>query len=322
MSEGRGFGIVRVVISLALLLCGCAAVYLVATGRLGAPASSTPSQTETASSDTALVEGKSLDTYNWAQLSQISNEIEQAGGGEASVSVAQKYGILDSTGSLVDQAKSATLSDGTTVTFHVAGVMHDTKSDGSGLAGLTFVSDQAIASRCMNDSGTMDGGWESSDMRSWLASDGMALLPSDLTSRIVAVDKLTNNTGAAYDSSCVTTTSDSLWLLSAREVVGDINWFAHEYGDASSHNDVTLNAEGDQYQLFSERGCSSYSDPQGALARTYHGTACEWSYRTPYQVVLAYDAGKYFFYCALDTGYPYGHEDAGVSTGVIVGFSL
>ena len=78
-------------------------------------------------------------------------------------------------------------------------------------------------------------------MRSWLNSSLKGQLPSDLQAVIVSVDKLTNNTGETTNTSSVTTTSDELWLFSARELCGSIDWWSGSY---SSNNDV-MNAEGE-----------------------------------------------------------------------------
>ena len=258
--------------------------------------------------------------HTWAELSTISDEIAAAGGGEASVAVAASYGLVNEDGSLIGEVCPITLTDGTQVGLVIAGICHDTLT-GGGTAGLTLVSDAAIALRPMNANGDNAGGWEGSDLRSWLASDGMALLPEDLRQVVRPVDKHTNNVGSASDASQVTVTSDTLWVPSATEVCGTIDWFATEYSPAYSYWDDVANAEGTQYQLFRDGGVHSHGDPSGILVRTWQGSAVPWWYRSAFFFVYENLEGRYF-YCAMDSGYPYSYAQPEMGQGVVVGLCI
>ena len=127
------------------------------------------------------------------------------------------------------QKKVFLRTDCTSATVQIAGFLHDDKT-GGGKAGITFIFKDAIAEHDMNPdrnpygpgtfTGSNAGGWEGSAMRSWLSTEGISMLPSDLTDKIVAVDKKTNNVGRTADVSSVTTTSDEFWLFSRAEVYG------------------------------------------------------------------------------------------------------
>ena len=74
----------------------------------------------------------------------------------------------------------------------------------------------------MHSSATTSGMWAECEMRSWLASDVLPMLPSDVQSAIKTVRKYTgknNGSTTAKDQ----TTDDKLWIPSYREVLNSIN---------------------------------------------------------------------------------------------------
>ena len=75
----------------------------------------------------------------------------------------------------------------------------------------------------MNNSNTNAGGWDSSNMKSWLNSTVFALLPQELQNGILAVDK-TCQQGKADSGATTTSTNNKLWLPSAREIFGGSNY--------------------------------------------------------------------------------------------------
>lgn len=327
MSHRGSQGSARAIVAVVVLVVGVAAVLGMATGLIPsllsrAGSGTSQNQATTQGSIPTTRSADSFSEYSWAELSDISRQIEAAGGGDASVDVARRYGLVNQDGTLTAERHALELSDGTTVEVRLAGIMHDQRSDASGAAGLTLVTCDAIAQRPMEDTATVDGGWEGSSMRTWLSADGAALLPQDLSSRIVPVNKLTNNVGKASDASVVTGTSDAIWLLSAHEVCGDVDWFGSEYGSGYSFYDDVLDAEGTQYECFQEAGVSAKSASSSVLSASYGGKATAWSYRTPVPVDWNIDALGHYFFGALDTGYPHGQNDVNVATGVVIGFCL
>lgn len=221
----------------------------------------------------------SIEEYTWAELSAISSEIAEASDENAAVEIAKKYNLVGEDGILDgSQRKNVMLSDGTQTSVQIAGFVHDDKSDG-GKAGITFIFSDAIAEHEINPVDTRTtstvntGGWEASEMRSWLGSEGKALLPQDLQDALVEVEKLTNNTGQTKDDSSVTATSDELWLFSYVELAG-----APSDEETQSFN--VYSDEGSQYKLFRDQHVARY-DLNSVLTKTYNGESCNWWERSP-----------------------------------------
>lgn len=199
-------------------------------------------QEEPATDDSAPAVRSSVNDYSWDELSQISALISQASSDSDALTVAKKYNLCSSSGKLDGtQAKSVQLSDGTTVKMRVAGFRQDTLADGSGKAGISFICDSAVAVRALNAAGAVD--WSTSDLCAWLSSDGEALLPSELTQKIVSVNKLANRVNEAGSQETV---AEKLWIPSYSEVVGNLTSGSVRYG--------SYTPEGVQYQLFSDQG--------------------------------------------------------------------
>lgn len=250
-----------------------------------------------------------VEAYTWDELAQISDEIGAAGDEAAAIEVAKKYNLCTPEGKLDGtQVKLVTLTNNMTVPVQIVGFAHDDKTAG-GKAGITFMFGDAIAEAPMNQTDTNAGGWEASQMRAYLNGDGMALLPEDLKKVVAPVDKLTNNVGETQDVSAVTTTSDSLWLLSAAELCGSIDWYSDP-----SYNAV-LNAEGFEYQLFRDTAVDS-SNANDILVKNYQNSPDYWWERSPDPI----GSGNFRF---VDSGgNPYNNGGASYSYGVVPGFCL
>lgn len=250
-----------------------------------------------------------VEAYTWDELAQISDEIGAAGDEAAAIEVAKKYNLCTPEGKLDGtQVKLVTLTNNMTVPVQIVGFAHDDKTAG-GKAGITFMFGDAIAEAPMNQTDTNAGGWEASQMRAYLNGDGMALLPEDLKKVVAPVDKLTNNVGETQDVSAVTTTSDSLWLLSAAELCGSIDWYSDP-----SYNAV-LNAEGFEYQLFRDTAVDS-SNANDILVKNYQNSPSNWWERSPDPDYSGY------FQRVGSGGYPNYFDYASNSIGVVPGFCL
>lgn len=250
-----------------------------------------------------------VEAYTWDELAQISDEIGAAGDEAAAIEVAKKYNLCTPEGKLDGtQVKLVTLTNNMTVPVQIVGFAHDDKTAG-GKAGITFMFGDAIAEAPMNQTDTNAGGWEASQMRAYLNGDGMALLPEDLKKVVAPVDKLTNNVGETQDVSAVTTTSDSLWLLSAAELCGSIDWYSDP-----SYNAV-LNAEGFEYQLFRDTAVDS-SNANDILVKNYQNSPFSWWERSPDPSFSDNFQG------VGSVGYPDYYDGASYSYGVVPGFCL
>ena len=148
---------------------------------------------------------------------------------------------------------SIKLTNGKTMTYRIIGINHDDLADGSGKAGLTFLTTSTGISSRFNATATNIGGWEQSELRQKMNSGEIwNLMPSDFQSKVKAVKKLTNNVGGGdvNKSAAVTATSDKLFLLSYSEIVPTSYW-ASSYPWSSS--------EGSQYEAFKGKVKNNYS---------------------------------------------------------------
>lgn len=180
----------------------------------------------------------SVAEYSWDELSQVSALIAAAPSDEEAVAIAVEYHLCTEDGKLDGtQTKELELTNGTKVTVAVAGFRHDEKADGSGVAGVTFVTLGSVGKQAYNPSGDVTA-WEDSPLRSWMNQSLMGELPEGLADLIVPVTKATGTPSGGLGE-----TSDSMWLLSATELAGL----------------ATNGEEGSQYQLFSDQGVEGQS---------------------------------------------------------------
>lgn len=254
-----------------------------------------------------------VEAYTWDELSQISAEIGAAGDETAAIEVAKKYNLCTPEGKLDGtQVKSVTLADGAQTTVQIVGFAHDDKTSG-GKAGITFIFGDCVGEAPMNPTETNVGGWEASQMRGYLNSNGMNLLPKDLRSVIVPVDKLTNNMGEAQDVSAVTTTSDSLWLFSLAELAGPIPADVWE-GDYE-YISAIFNAESSRYKLFSDMSVN-WNDANPIIAKNYQNSSIAWWERSTSSTRVD------DFLCVTSEGKPFYSVNADDSGGVVPGFCI
>ena len=255
----------------------------------------------------------STEAYTWEELSKISEEIGKASDENTAVEVAKKYNLTTKDGKLDGtQTKSVTLTDGTQTAVQIAGFLHDDKTDG-GKAGITFIFKDCIGESKMNPNSTNAGGWDKSQMRSFLNSEGLKLLPDDLRRKVVSVKKLTNNAGVTESTSSVTTTSDQLWLFSFVELAGHVSQseFVRGYGYAAD----IFNSEGVGYKLFSDMNVNS-NGSNDILVKSYQGSSSPWWERSP----SPYRSD--FFASVRGDGYTYDGRFAGNLLGVAPGFCI
>ena len=265
-----------------------------------------------APADPLVVDVKgSLESYSWEQLKSISNAIAMAGSDAAGLAVARRYNLVDADGKLQGDTKAITMANGTEAHVRILGFRHDDLASG-GKAGITFEFADVPTSSRMNSAGpTNSGGWAGSEVRTWLNSDFLDQLPSDLRDQIVPVSKRTNNKGyvSSNDPSVVTAYPDRLWLLSMSEVYGELS---SQSGNVPSYPAV-YDAEGTQYKLYAD---------QGVTASDYNfckktGGRRGWWLRSPYA------GNKYYFRLVYfdgdwNSGYAYVYE--GYAFGISPGF--
>ena len=144
---------------------------------------------------------------------------------------------------------SVKLTNGKTMTYRIIGINHDELADGSGKAGLTFLTTSTGIMSRMNATDSNAGGWEASELRAKMNSGEIwNLMPSDFQSKVKAVRKLTNNASGTDKNAGVTATSDRLFLLSYSEIVetpysgwSEYPWIGKEGGQYEAFKGKVLN---------------------------------------------------------------------------------
>lgn len=159
---------------------------------------------------------------------------------------------------VVGDQKTMTIN-GTDYLIDIIGKNHDTYSDGSGTAPLTFqMHDLYSTEYAMNSSGSNDGGWYSCVMRNTYLPSILSLMPSEVQSSMKKVNKLTS---AGSQSSTIKTSADKLFLLSEIEILG-----------LSSNS---ASGEGTQYDY--------YKAGNSSIKKHVSGSSASWWYtRSPY----------------------------------------
>lgn len=255
----------------------------------------------------------STEAYTWEELSKISDEIGRASDENAAVEIAKKYNLTTKDGKLDGtQTKSVTLTDGTRTAVQIAGFAHDEKTDG-GKAGITFIFKDCIGEGKMNPSSTNAGGWEKSEMRSYLNSEGLNLLPADLKQVVISVNKLTNNIGRTNSMSSVTKTSDKLWLFSLGELAGETS--VKDSSGIYAYYSIIYKSEGSEYKLFTDLDVN-INETNSILAKSFKGSSCGWWERSPDP------QSENDFWSVITGGAPYVSSSAYYSDGVCPGFCI
>ena len=260
----------------------------------------------------------SLTDYSWGELAIIAQKVKTCSTEADALALAKSYNLVDSSGNLTGNSIEVPLNDGTMLDIELVGIFHDDKSDGSGKAGLTFMTSNAYCNHSMNNASTNAGGWAESDMRAWLNSSVLNSMPEDLRDLIVEVDKPTNNVGRTESGDSVSNTSDRIWLFSQTELYGPISW---NQGYDTEYIDTVLNREGTQYQLFAEAGIEGIAttDKKGVLKKyvTVNGKQelSNWWVRSP-------TPNREDGFGDVDNGAPDNGGTASAAQGVVFGFCL
>ena len=182
---------------------------------------------------------------DWTLDEQKAAATDIAKNGTSSVVYAKAKAAMDA-----GTKFSTKLTNGQTLEYRIIGINHDDLADGSGKAGLTFLTTSTTINSRMNAENSNTGGWEKSELRGRLNSgDLWSLLPAELQSKVKAVKKLTDNQGGGK-AGTPTATTDKLFLLSYSEIVPTSYW-ASSYPWTSS--------EGTQYEAFKGKVTNNYS---------------------------------------------------------------
>ena len=198
-----------------------------------------PGATEPSDSDSVQA-AVAKDAKDWTLGEQKAVAEDIAAKGEASPAYAKAKAAMDA-----GTKFSMKLTNGKTLTYRIIGINHDDLADGSGKAGLTFLTTSGNFRTRMNATDTTVGGWEKSELRAKMNSGEIwNLMPADFQSKVKSVRKLTNNVGDGdeNENAAVTATSDRLFLLSYSEIVETpySGWSGYSW----------IGNEGTQYEAF------------------------------------------------------------------------
>ena len=197
----------------------------------------------------------------------------------ATIAELSESGEASSTFSVGDE-KTIELSTGEEVTLVILGFDHDDLSDGSGKAGMTIgTKNVPLTAYPMNDTGTNEGGWDESKMRTSTMAALLSQLPSDLQGVIKQVNKKAT---AGKLSTSITTSADKLWLPAVSEIYSATSIENSDKNDLPTHVDA-FKAEGTRYEYYENligdnNGGTSYNT---LLAKPKtDGTQGEWRLRS------------------------------------------
>ena len=196
----------------------------------------------------ATVQAAAKEAKDWTLSEQETVAEDIAKNGTSSVVYAKAKAAMDA-----KTTWSIELTNGKTLEYRIIGIDHDDLADGSGKAGLTFLTTSMGIKSRMNTADTNAGGWKASELRQKMNSGEIwSLMPSDFHSKVKTVRKLTNNVGGgtANKDAAVSATADKLFLLSYSEIV------------QSPHSDWTIwswiDGEGTQYEVFQGSAIDSF----------------------------------------------------------------
>lgn len=189
---------------------------------------------------------------------------------------------------VIGNQKTMTI-DGADYAIDIIGKNHDTYSDGSGTAPLTFqLHDCYVKQTFINSHNS--GGWTSCTMRQTHLPAILSKMPTEVQNGIREVNKLTS---AGNQSATINTTADKLFLLSEIEIFGSITY--------------SFSGEGSQYPYFTTESnrIKYFADSPDVAAK--------WWERSP-------DAGNFRNFCMVYISGVSGNDDMANNRAVCFGF--
>ena len=172
--------------------------------------------------------------------------------------------------------------------FELVAMDEDTKASG-GTARMTWLNKNFLTTHVMNTTATTTGGYDASNMKSWITSDVLPQLQSEIRNALVPVTKISGT----YENSAVVvngqSTTESLWIPSEYEMFGT----------------TTYENTGARYSKFDSNAKRIKYDS--------NGSASYWWLRSAY-------SGTNFRYVSYN-GYAY-YYIAGSANGVVLGFCI
>ncbi len=223
------------------------------------------------------------------------------------------------------RVKGATADDGY-LPVQLIGICQDTKSDGTGKAGLTFQMRDVYALRqltcqdagstffvnAMNSTGSNVGGWGESELKRQLQGTFLSKLDPGMQTAIARIDKYQQIAYTATDyvgaGLLQKTSGESVWLPSLHEVMGRTFDFNNESEGLTINGYMPF-----QYEAFRTEGTSTVNTK---AIKSFNGGICDWWLRS-----FGRDIGGGIC-CAHFDGSILGHPPHDYSVGVVPAFCL
>ena len=173
--------------------------------------------------------------------------------------------------------------------FELVAMDEDTKASG-GKARMTWMNKNFLTTHVMNTGNTTTGGYDASNIKSWLTSDVLPQLQSEIRNAIVPVTKISGT----YENSAVVvngqSTTESLWIPSEYEIFGT----------------TTYENTGAQYSKFDTAAKRiKYNPATGSAGVWWLRSACS---GTSFRCVISYGSA--------------GYGSANNAYGVVLGFCI
>ena len=218
--------------------------------------------------DSATVQAAvAKDAKDWTLDEQKAVAEDIAKNGISSLAYAKTKAAMDA-----HTVWEITLANNEVMDYAIIGINHDDLADGSGKAGLTFLTVTPYITSRMNATGTNAGGWEKSELRAKMNSGEIwNLMPPEFRSKVKPVRKLTNNVGGgdANKNAAVTATTDRLFPLSNSEIVEapydewlDWSWIGNEGTRYEAFNNMSENGFEDDDTLWANLWFERTSSPE------------------------------------------------------------
>ncbi len=309
MSKSRN--VLKIVLSLMLVISGSIALYFALNQESPSVCSDDTCEISTVTTP------KKFSEYSWNDLAFIAQKIKDQPDANGVKDIAAHYNLIDKSGKLTDDVLKFKTTDGVDVEVRLIGVAAD---EGTG---LTFMTASAPYYRGMNSTDTTEGSWKDSEVRKWLNEEVLPTLPQELKGAIKPVVKKTcNDDGRIDGTGTLQDTTDSLWLLSTSEIVGDVDWFQRRYpNEHYSELDKVISSQGSQYQYFKDHGVTGNEDPQGVLKLEYFKQPVSWWMRTPYEFKYRTIDSDYWL-DVTSSGLSFNYKEPTKDSGIIYGFCL
>lgn len=178
------------------------------------------------------------------------------------ISEASSSGIASSVWNVGDEI-NITLTTNETLTLVILGFDHDDLADGSGKAGITFgMKNLMAATRPINSSNSMNGGFPASELHQWLQNDLYNSLPSDLKPFVKTVNKKCS-TGTTQ--STVGNYQMKIFLLTDSEIYNPSSNYLNEgdryayYENGGLTRKKLSNGNGDEIKWWSRNRRTNYT---------------------------------------------------------------